>query len=207
MAGMNECGLNPSQARGDAQDFTEFIIQRKEPGHRVTADKDFLDGFVISGPGLNRRTIRFIEWSRDATAEADTPWGRMVVRWKQPNKWQWLVTRDGESPVDVEMKYLSYVDFFLSNNVKLRFKNRTLLVLGGYVYRFKDRSGTIEIRTETTGLLSNTPFPSERKKIWKIRFKGQLSMDCRVVLPPLALWLCYYKIVRRGDPAFYDNMF
>lgn len=202
---MNGSRPNSSQARAGVQTCTEFIIRRKELGQRVMAEKDFRDGFLISGPGLVGRIIRFSEWSEDATAEAETPWGRMVVRVKPPSNWQWLVTRDGESPVDVEMKVGTYVDFFLSNNVKLRFRNRTLL--GGYVYRFKERSGTIEIRTETIGLPSITPFPSERKKIWKIRFVGQPSVDCRVVLPPLAVWLCYYKILRRGSAGFYDNMF
>jgi len=202
---MSSSSSNPSQARAGVQNLTEFIIRRKELGQRVTAEKDFRDGFVISGPGLDDRVIRFIEWSEDGAAEAETPWGRMFVCRRPPSKWQWQVTRDGESPVDVEVKVGTYVDLFPSDKVKLRFKNRTLL--GAYVYRFEDRSGTIEIRTETRGLLSRNPFPSERKKIWKIRFVQQPSVDSSVVLPTLAVWLCYYKIYRRGSPGFYDNMF
>lgn len=198
-------GNNSDPSRARAQSYTEFIIRRKELGQPVTAEKDFQDGFMISGPGLDGRMVRFIEWSEDATAEAETPWGRMHVRVRKPSYWKWVVEREGESSVDVEMEVKTYVDFLLSGNVKLRFKNRTQF--GGSLYRFKDRGGKIEIRTRTIGLLSSNPFPSERKKIWRIRFVGQLSVDWRSVLPSLAVWLCYYKIYRRSYPAFYDSMF
>lgn len=181
--------------------FIEYEIRRKGWPQRVSKEKEVQDGFVISGPELNAGEIRLSEGNEDAFS-AETPWGRMSVRGLgHGNTGHWTVTNAAKSTVSFDLKRGSYLDLSLSKDVKLRFRNRSFFV---HKYRFDDKSGLIEIRTETKGPLRGGPFPNEWKKTWKIEFAGQLSVDKSEVLPPLALFLCF---VKTAWPYRFDEMF
>jgi hypothetical protein len=195
----------PSREKSESLDgnFIEYEIRRKGWPQRVSKEKEILDGFVISGPGLDNGAIRFIEMD-DNTDMADTPWGKMAVQVQGRGiSGRITITRAGEPQAFFDFKVGTYLDMSLSKDVKLRFRNRSFFV---HKYRFDDKLGQIEIRTETKGLLKGGPFPNEWKKTWKIEFGGQLRVDKNVVLPPLAAAICYFKTIATG-PWTYDTMF
>lgn len=183
----------------------EFVIRRADLGVPSTAEKDFLEGFLISDVGGKSWPVRFTHWTQDAAADGETPWGRFSISAKEPRSYEWAVKRNDEAPVRVKIKLGTYLEFAFPNGMCLRFKNQT--GLGVRRYRYRDPSGEIEIRTEASGMIPFNPFPRERMKQWRIILKGERMRDCPQILPPIVSFLCYYKICRRGSPGYYDKMF
>lgn len=182
----------------------EFVIRRANPGVPVTAEKDFLEGFFISEVGGKSWPVKFTHWTQDV-AECETPWGGFSISAEESRGFEWVVKRNDEAPVGIKIKLGTYLEFALPNGMCLRFKNRT--GLGARIYRYRDSSGEIEIRTETVGMIRSNPFPRERMKQWRITIKGGRMRDRPWILPLIVSFLCYYKIYRRGRPGFFDKMF
>jgi len=200
----NLARASPCQAESP-RSILEFVIRRAHPGAPVTAERDFLEGFLISEDDGGCRQIIFNSWTKEATAECDTPWGVFFIQAKKPGGFEWTVMKRDEPPTYVKIRPGSYVQFALPGVANLLFRNRT--GLGAHRYRHSDPIGRIEIRTETSSMIPFNPFPRERMKQWRIVISGERTLDCAKVLPPLASFLCYYKIYRRGYSGFYDTMF
>lgn len=183
-----------------SEDYSEFEIRRKGWPKRISKEVEVRDGFVISGPEIVDGEIRLCRREEKGGVVADTPWGMMTIQGQgQGTTGRFTVSASWMPSVNIDLKVGSYLDLYLSGE-KLRFKNRTVLV---HRYRFDGRLGQIEVRAETKGLFKGGPFPNEWKKIWKIALKGQFSVDKTIVLPPLAVFLCYFKTVWPD----YDTMF
>ncbi len=181
-------------------DYSEFEIRRKGWPKRVSKEEEVRDGFFISGPEIDNGEIRLWERANGSFA-ADSPWRMMTIQGQgQGTIGHFTLSATRMQPIEIDVKVGSYLDLSFSGDKRLRFKNRTLFV---HRYRFDDRLGQIEVRAETRGLFKGGPFPNEWKKIWKIAFIGQLSVDKNTVLPPLAVFLCYFKSVWPS----YDTMF
>jgi hypothetical protein len=183
--------------------FTEFEIRRKSWPKEVPMLEAIQEGFIISGPGLEASAIRFSDGG-GTTVSAETPWGKMTLQGEGRDlRCHFTVSKEDEPPVEIDMKPGSLI-LTLSNDVKLRFKNRSFWI---HKYRFHDEKGLIEIRTETNGLLLGGPFQlNEWKKILKIKFIGQLSVETDAVLPSLTVFLCWFKLNAMGL-GIIDTMF